>query len=112
MISVNYPAGWMLFVFFDVVSHNDPVVSHFEFVEQLEMFIERMNIDNDTPICLLGTMLGGYLAQYFAQKAPKRVTALILSNSFCSTKYFEKNPPLGGFASLLPEFVLKLSKYN
>lgn len=44
------------------------------------------------------------------QKVPKRVNALILSNSFCSTKYFEKNPPLGGFASILPEFVLKLSK--
>jgi pimeloyl-ACP methyl ester carboxylesterase len=49
MITADYPA----------------MESHTEFVDQFEQFLDKLQLNDN--ICVLGTMLGGYLAQLFAQ---------------------------------------------
>eukprot|EP01127_Copromyxa_protea_P014699 TRINITY_DN4144_c1_g1_i1.p1 TRINITY_DN4144_c1_g1~~TRINITY_DN4144_c1_g1_i1.p1 ORF type:complete len:167 (-),score=15.74 TRINITY_DN4144_c1_g1_i1:276-776(-) len=39
-------------------------------------------------IHLVGTSLGGYIAQCYAQYRPKQVASMVLCNTFCDTKYF------------------------
>lgn len=47
----------------------------------LDEFIDQKIQDQ---IFLLGTSLGGWLAQYYAMRRPERVQALVLSSTFCS----------------------------
>jgi len=55
---------------------------------------------------LVGSSLGGFLAQVFACKKPHRALSLVLINTFCTTRHFEKNKPIMGFA-YAPDFYLK-----
>jgi hypothetical protein len=50
---------------------------------------------------LLGTTLGGYLAQCYIQYRPHRVLSLILSNSFCDITHFVDNAMFQGLCASL-----------
>jgi maspardin len=63
-----------------------PFESYQEFVAGFRDFLDETNIKR----ChILGSGLGGFLAQNFARVHPSRVISLILVNSFCSTESFK-----------------------
>lgn len=80
--------------------------SHAHFVALLRAFFEQIGL-GATPICLMGHMLGSYLAQLYAARFPAHVVGLVLCSAFCSTKHFQRHPPLAGLAGWAPEFLLK-----
>lgn len=80
--------------------------SHATFCEQFRSFLQRLALAN-ARVCLLGSMLGSYLAQCYAAAYPQDVTGLVLCSAWTTTAMFRKHPPLGGFADWAPEFVLK-----
>lgn len=82
--------------------------SHSTFCKQFRLFLERIALlGNGTRVCLLGTMLGSYLAQCFAEANPLDVAGLVLCSAWCSTAVFRRNPPLVGLADWVPSFLLK-----
>jgi len=56
---------------------------------------------------LLGSSLGGYLAQCYTQHRPERVISLILSNSFCQTEFYPDRGLLSSMLPVMPGFVLQ-----
>jgi len=63
----------------------------------LESVLDREGIER---VHLVGTSMGGYVAQYFASTEPERVTSLVLSNTFPPGDWIEEE--YGTLASLLP----------
>ena len=61
-----------------------------EWAGDLVRFIDDRGIGKAT---VLGSSLGGYLAQYMAAKHPDRVERLIAANTLCSTAPAKQNPP-------------------
>jgi maspardin len=56
----------------------------------LVTLMDRMGVERAT---VLGSSLGGYLAQYLAADAPSRVTRLIGANTLCSVKGLDQRMP-------------------
>ncbi|MEY8840599.1 alpha/beta fold hydrolase, partial [Cribrihabitans sp. XS_ASV171] len=56
----------------------------------LVALLDRLGIDTAT---VLGSSLGGYLAQYMASAAPARVTALVAANTLHSVRGLEQRMP-------------------
>lgn len=90
IISVDFPPYW----------------SHNEFVVGFEDFLDSIKVKT---IHLLGCSLGGFLAQLFAEKFPKRVHSIILTNSFSSTSTFAEASPCMDMFRIMPNFLLKRS---
>ncbi len=56
----------------------------------LARLLDRSDIERTT---VLGSSLGGYLAQYFTAKYPDRVEGLIAANTLASIAGFDEKPP-------------------
>ncbi|CAL0312930.1 unnamed protein product [Lupinus luteus] len=88
VISVDIPRVW----------------NHTEWIQAFEKFLDAIDVHH---IHLYGTSLGGFLAQLFAHKRPRRVRSLILSNSFLDTRSFSAAMPWAPIVSWTPSFLLK-----
>ncbi len=90
---------------FRVVSVTYPPVDSLEGLAQgLERVLDREGIDRTA---LVGTSLGGYLAQYFIKTRPQRVTKVVLGNTFPpNTLYLRQYRPIVSLAPFLPEWMV------
>ncbi|XP_019446673.1 PREDICTED: maspardin [Lupinus angustifolius] len=88
VISVDIPRVW----------------NHTEWIQAFEKFLDAIDVHH---IHLYGTSLGGFLAQLFAHKRPRRVRSLVLSNSFLDTQSFSAAMPWAPIVSWTPSFLLK-----
>lgn len=61
-----------------------------EWSADLLLLLDRLEIDG---VAVLGSSLGGYLAQYLAAEAPERVTRLIAANTLHSVAGIADRPP-------------------
>ena len=61
-----------------------------EWSEDMIALLDARGIDRTT---VLGSSLGGYLAQYIAAGHPARVEKLIAANTLCDTAPAKQNPP-------------------
>ncbi|EGG13405.1 alpha/beta hydrolase fold-1 domain-containing protein [Cavenderia fasciculata] len=93
------PKGFRL-----IAIHYAPYESLIGFCKGFDRFLDKLGLEK---VHLLGTALGGYLAQCYYQTRPSRVLSLILNNSFCDTQYFHDNASCAAIFSLMPEFMLK-----
>lgn len=82
----------------------DAYDTHQAWCKGFDRFLDKIAINK---IHLLGTSLGGYLAQCYAQYRAARVESLILNNTFCDTQYFHDHAPCAAMFSIMPEFMLK-----
>ncbi|KAL6182031.1 hypothetical protein ACLB2K_043454 [Fragaria x ananassa] len=88
-----------------VISVDIPCVwNHQEWIQAFEKFLDAIDVHH---IHLYGTSLGGFLAQLFAQRRPRRVRSLILSNSFLDTHELSAAMPWAPIVSWTPSFLLK-----
>ena len=75
-----------------------PCSSHTDFVDHFTDLLDHLKLSE--PVVVLGTMLGGYLAQCVAEQCPDRVSALILTSTYCSTTFFQSRAMYGGFGEI------------
>ncbi|KAK2159743.1 hypothetical protein LSH36_147g05056 [Paralvinella palmiformis] len=89
VIAVDYPVYWQLK----------------EFCEGLKKLIDHLDLDR---VHLLGSSLGGYLSQKFAEYTylNQRVHSLVLCNSFVDTAVFQQTSSAPTFW-MMPALVLK-----
>lgn len=82
----------------------DAYDTHQAWCRGFDRFLDKISVNK---IHLLGTSLGGYLAQCYTQFRPARVDSLVLNNAFCDTQYYHDNAPCAAMFSIMPEFMLK-----
>ncbi|XP_021901729.1 maspardin isoform X1 [Carica papaya] len=88
VISVDIPRVW----------------NHHEWIQAFEKFLDAIDVHH---IHLYGTSLGGFLAQLFALRRPRRVRSLVLSNTYLDTRTFAAAMPWAPVVSWTPSFLLK-----
>jgi len=88
LISVQYP-GYLTYT---------------RWLRAFDKFMDLLGLDK---VHILGTALGGYLAQCYAQFKPNRVVSLILCNSFSETQYYAESNPFVDIFQWTPDFLLK-----
>ncbi|KAL2489974.1 alpha/beta-hydrolase superfamily protein [Forsythia ovata] len=88
VISVDIPHVWNLH----------------EWIQAFEKFLDAIDVHH---IHLYGTSLGGFLAQLFAQRHPRRVRSLVLSNTFLETSSISAAMPWAPIVGWTPSFLLK-----
>jgi len=93
------PKGYQLVAF-----NLPPYTSYGELLEGLEKFFALFK---PKQIHLVGTSLGGYIAQCYAQYKPKQVASLVLCNTFCDTKYFADRSTSVSLYKYTPGLLLK-----
>jgi maspardin len=88
-----------------IISLESPAyMTHERWIKGFDRFLDFLKIGK---IHLLGTTIGGYMAQCYLQYRPSRVLSLVLCNTFCDTQAFADNAPCAAFFTWMPEFVLK-----
>jgi maspardin len=97
-----------------VAAQHPPYYTINEFILGMDGFLDALEAPS---VHILGASLGGLLAQQYSIARPKRVSSIILCNSFYSTKAFE--PSAGSVVTSMyavtPYFVLKnmlLTSFN
>ena len=82
-----------------------PYEDHDLWCKGFDQFLDSVQVQR----ChLFGANLGGFLAQHYASKYPRRVESLYLCNSFCSTSNFaNKSFGVAPMSYLMPHFALK-----
>mmetsp|Transcript_29729 Transcript_29729/g.61070 ORF Transcript_29729/g.61070 Transcript_29729/m.61070 type:complete len:343 (+) Transcript_29729:80-1108(+) len=89
-----------------IAAQHPPYYSINEFIVGLDAFLDSVEAKE---VHIFGASLGGFLAQQYSLHRPRRVTSLILCNSFWSTRPFAQNG--GGLVTPMfqftPGFVLK-----
>lgn len=88
ILSVSYPA-----------SHNLA-----EWAEDLAALLDIHNVDR---AAVMGSSLGGYLAQYFAALYPDRVESLIAANTLSSVAGISERPPYSADIAKIPIKLLR-----
>eukprot|EP00744_Colponema_vietnamica_P024418 GILI01035628.1.p1 GENE.GILI01035628.1~~GILI01035628.1.p1 ORF type:complete len:333 (-),score=20.81 GILI01035628.1:179-1117(-) len=88
VISAQYPPYW----------------SHDQWVKGFDRFLDHLKLRQ---VHVLGTGLGGFLAQLYCGIYPRRVLSLILCNSFRDTEIYFRHSPCRSLFRSLPEFYLK-----
>jgi len=73
-------------------------------VKGMAKFLDAIEVDK---IHLVGTSLGGYVAQVFSFQYPLRVLSLCLNNTFADTDYYVQNAPCAAAFVLMPTFMLR-----
>lgn len=73
-------------------------------VDDLVRLLDRYEINRTT---VMGSSLGGYLAQLFASKYPDRVNVLIAANTLSSTEGIAQKPPYAGDLAGVPMKLLR-----
>jgi len=77
----------------------------FDLAERVLAALDALGIAR---FAVVGSSLGGYLAQYLTKRVPERITAAVFANTFPPTEEIErKNRPLVLLARLLPERVVQ-----
>jgi len=74
-----------------------------------ELFLDSLKLKK---VHLFGSSLGAFLAQYYAQAYPKKVTSLILCNGFLSTNEFADNAPFLACLNLMPTIAIRTLVQN
>ncbi|MHA1228496.1 MAG: alpha/beta fold hydrolase, partial [Candidatus Hodarchaeales archaeon] len=89
-----------------VISFSIPAISGLEnIILQINSILDR---ENAKKIILLGTSLGGYIAQLYTNKYPDQVVGLVLGNTFNKTDLYQKKyNKLLRFHWVIPGFVIK-----
>lgn len=105
----DYDIWWNQILFFQdrrkVISVSYPPVSSLK--EMGEAVMKILDEENITKTNLVGTSLGGYLAQYLKTTYPSRIDKIILGNTFPPNDlYEEKNSETSGVARFLPEWLV------
>ncbi|MCB0629246.1 MAG: alpha/beta hydrolase [Saprospiraceae bacterium] len=90
---------------FRIISITLPEVhSLAEAVHGLEAILDREGIDKVT---IIGTSMGGYIAQYFLQQHPQRLNKLVLGNTFPPNDILKaKNEGLRKKIPYIPEWII------
>uniref|UniRef100_A0A6U4PX95 Maspardin n=2 Tax=Hemiselmis andersenii TaxID=464988 RepID=A0A6U4PX95_HEMAN len=94
-----------------VASQPPPYYTVNEFVVGMDAFLDHLA---PTEVHIFGASLGGFLVQQYCVHRPKRVSSIILCNSFCSTESFT-NGMMTPMYQFMPTLVLKniiLSSFN
>lgn len=96
---------------FQVVAVTYPPVSSLEGMSRaIDQILTAEGIDRVT---VIGSSLGGYLAQYLATHFPQRVEAAVFANTFPPNDILaERNRTLGRLLPLLPEWLVLHSFRN
>lgn len=81
-----------------------PFSVHADWIKAFDRFLDAIGVREAH---LLGTALGGYLAQLYLQHRPGRVLTMVLCNTFSDTSYFAKKAPCVGMIPYMPLFVLQ-----
>ncbi len=77
----------------------------FDLTERILSALDALEV---TRFAVVGSSLGGYLAQYLVKRVPDRILAAVFANTFPPTEAIErKNRPLVLLARLLPERVVQ-----
>jgi pimeloyl-ACP methyl ester carboxylesterase len=66
---------------FGISTYNNKITSISDFVKDLELFVEKLNLDN---FILMGWSTGGCIAMEYAAKKPTKIKKLILLESISS----------------------------
>jgi len=82
----------------------DAYDTHQAWCKGFDRFLDKIAVNK---VHLLGTSLGGYLAQCYAQYRAARVESMVLNNGFCDTQYFHDHAPCAAMFAIMPEFMLK-----
>ncbi len=70
-----------------------------EWAEDIAHILDRESVERTT---ILGSSLGGYLAQYFAAKYPERIDGLIAANTLSSAEDLAQKPPYSSDIANVP----------
>ena len=83
---------------FRIISTTCPAVNNLEdAIEGLSAILEKEGISK---VSIVGSSMGGYMAQYFTIKYPEKVDKLVLGNTFPPNDVYAKQN--GGIRSMLP----------
>lgn len=93
VISVQYP----------------PYHSAKEWAIGFELFLDSLKLKK---VHLFGASLGAFLAQYYANLYPRRISSLMLCNGFLSTDEFADNAPFLACLQLMPTMAIKSLIHN
>lgn len=95
-----------------IISVTLPEVHSLE--EAIEGLIAILDAEGVATTTIIGTSMGGYMAQYFLQTHPDRLDGLVMGNTFPPNHYYKReNAGLRRLAPLLPEwYVMKKFRSN
>ena len=97
---------------FNIISTTLPEVGSLE--EAIEGLIAILDAEGVEQVSIIGTSMGGYMAQYFLLKHPERLDKLVLGNTFPPNQIFlNENGGIRKALPFIPEWlVMRLFKGN